>query len=373
MLVRRPEGSPAEHCWDTEIVGGRAKDEASRPSLRRAGVSAMADENTGGHRAGSDPQREQTGHLDELAARRMQRADRARSARPSAAASDEEQPKRPRSRPAVGPLRVAVIGRDQGSRDAVASMLGSDSIVTIAAGEDRHGLDIVKAQHPDIVVIDRAPASSALEFAHLVTTACEMHGRVIMLSDLRDPRDARAAYDAGVAKYLTRPVEPEQLTNAVREAAGEKSSNLLLVADRRAPVADRVIEGIAHRLVDAYNRRDRAAWVGIFHPDMEFQPTMLIGARAVYRGHNGAKRYLDELRKRGVQQQARIRELRRIGPTEFALLTDILLGSEIVSPGAVTIRLQDDKIIEARAYLSDPDILASLDVIPHESRVGSTR
>jgi hypothetical protein len=46
------------------------------------------------------------------------------------------------------------------------------------------------------------------------------------------------------------------------------------------------------------------------------------------------------------------------------LLTDILLHGEVVSPGAAIIRLEDGKIIEASAYLSDPEILAALDLIP---------
>jgi hypothetical protein len=84
----------------------------------------------------------------------------------------------------------------------------------------------------------------------------------------------------------------------------------------------------------------------------------------VFRGHAGAASYLDELRARGIEHQARIRELRRMSANQFVLLTDILLRGEVVSPGAAIVRLEDGRIIEVTAYLSDPETLTALDLIP---------
>jgi hypothetical protein len=89
-----------------------------------------------------------------------------------------------------------------------------------------------------------------------------------------------------------------------------------------------------------------------------------IGSRSVFRGHPGAASYLEELSKREIEHQARVGELRRINANQFVLLTDILVHGEAVSPGAAIIRLEGEKIIEASAYLSDPEILAALDLIP---------
>lgn len=125
-----------------------------------------------------------------------------------------------------------------------------------------------------------------------------------------------------------------------------------------------MIESVAHRFVGAYNRRDPLAWVAVFHHEVEFRPTMLIGSRSVFRGHIGVASYLDELHRQGIEHQARLRELRRINVNQLVLLTDVLLHGEVVSPGAVIVRLADNQIVEGRAYLSDPEILTALRLIP---------
>lgn len=132
----------------------------------------------------------------------------------------------------------------------------------------------------------------------------------------------------------------------------------------RCHVSDAVFERIAHAFVDAYNRRDPERWVALFHPEAEFHPTLLIGSRSVYRGHEGVRRYLDELGHGHMEQQARVREIRRVAADRFVLLTDVLDQGKVVSPAAVLLRLEDDKIIAATAYLSDDETLISLGLIP---------
>jgi hypothetical protein len=139
------------------------------------------------------------------------------------------------------------------------------------------------------------------------------------------------------------------------------------VRDLSSGFSDLAIERIAQAFVDAFTRRDRADWIAVFHPHVEFRPTLLIGSRSVYSGHGGVGAYLDQLQGDGHAQQARVRDLRRIARDQFVLLTDVLVDGEVVSPGAVLITLKDDKIIAATAYLSDDETLASLDIIPEQA------
>lgn len=125
-------------------------------------------------------------------------------------------------------------------------------------------------------------------------------------------------------------------------------------------------ERIAGALVDAFNSREPGAWTSVFHPDVEFRPTTLIGSRSVYKGHPGVLRYLGELTKRGAGQRTRMRRVQVISADRFVLYTEVLLGEEVVSPGAVIIRLTDCKIIEATAYLSDEKTLQTTGLVPPE-------
>ena len=129
-------------------------------------------------------------------------------------------------------------------------------------------------------------------------------------------------------------------------------------------VNDLTIERIAAAFVEAFNRRDPKDWVAVFHPEVEFRPTVLVGSRSVYRGRDGVAAYLEQLRLGGGQHRARVRELRRLSDDKFVLLTGVFVGEEVVAPGAALIRLEDDMIIEATAYLSDEETLAALELIP---------
>jgi hypothetical protein len=123
-------------------------------------------------------------------------------------------------------------------------------------------------------------------------------------------------------------------------------------------------ELVARAFVAAFNSRDRAAWVCVFHPDAKFRPTALVGARSLYEGHEGVVRFLDELAERKVAHQARIRRLHTIAGDKFVLLTDVLEADQIVSPGATMVSLAGERIIEATAYLTDEQLLETLGIIP---------
>jgi hypothetical protein len=134
----------------------------------------------------------------------------------------------------------------------------------------------------------------------------------------------------------------------------------------RSQGGDALFQQVAQQLADAFNRRDSEAWGAVFHPEVEFRPSVLAEA-PLYRGREGAMRYLDELRTSGQRYEARVRKLRRLADDEFVILTDVVLGGEVVSPGATIVRLKAGKVIKATASLSEETTLISLGLVPEDA------
>lgn len=123
------------------------------------------------------------------------------------------------------------------------------------------------------------------------------------------------------------------------------------------------METVASQFVDAFNRRDADAFLALMDPAVEFHPTALVGARRRYDGHEGVRRWLGEVESSQMKHQVRVREVR---PTEdgFVLLSAVLLDGKLVSPSAMIARLgADGKIVEARAFLTDEELLVHLGMI----------
>jgi hypothetical protein len=127
-------------------------------------------------------------------------------------------------------------------------------------------------------------------------------------------------------------------------------------------------EAIAHAFIDAFNRRDADGLVALAHPGIEWRPSRLAGVGEVYHGHDGLRRWLEGLRVSRVQHQARVREVRAFDESRFAVISEVLLEGEPVTPSAMVARLSDaGTIIDARAYLSDEQLLERLGLVPEWS------
>jgi ketosteroid isomerase-like protein len=123
------------------------------------------------------------------------------------------------------------------------------------------------------------------------------------------------------------------------------------------------VETVVNRFIDAFNRRDADAFLALMDASVEFHPTALVGTRRRYDGHEGVRRWLGEVESSQMKHRVRAREVR---PTEdgFVLLSEVLLDGKLVSPSAMIARLgADGKIVEARAFLTDEELLVHLGVI----------
>jgi hypothetical protein len=130
------------------------------------------------------------------------------------------------------------------------------------------------------------------------------------------------------------------------------------------------MERIGRRFVDAFNRRDVDELVALADPDIEFHPTSIVGARRVYRGHDGLRRWATELGIAEIGHEVRVREVRQLDESRFLLLCEVLVDGELVTPSAMLARLTEaGRIVEAHAYLTDEETLTQVGIVPKQHEV----
>jgi len=123
-------------------------------------------------------------------------------------------------------------------------------------------------------------------------------------------------------------------------------------------------EELGRRFIEGFNRRDADALVALVHPELEFLPTVLVGQRAVYHGHDGLRRWVADLVASDAAHKVRVREVREIAPDRYVVLTEVLIGGEVTSPSAMLATTRDGLIVTAKAYLSDEQTLIRVGVLP---------
>jgi hypothetical protein len=133
------------------------------------------------------------------------------------------------------------------------------------------------------------------------------------------------------------------------------------------PSSDISFELIARRFIDAFNQRDADGLVALSDPEIEFHPTSLVGKRQRYDGHDGLRRWVAELEASSLRHQVRACEVRQ-HEDGFILLSEVLLEGKLITPSAMVARLNEEHaIVEARAFLTDAELLARIGVMPDES------
>ena len=128
-------------------------------------------------------------------------------------------------------VRVLVVDDQLSVLAAVVSMLNARGFEAVAASSGEAALAPLGAENFDVMVCDvRMPGMSGLE---LLSHALEIdpHLPVLMLSAVSDSDTAREALKRGAMDYLTKPIEMDELDNAVRSAARYHRDEM----KRRAP------------------------------------------------------------------------------------------------------------------------------------------
>jgi SnoaL-like domain len=134
--------------------------------------------------------------------------------------------------------------------------------------------------------------------------------------------------------------------------------------------AQRTVDKLGRAFIDAFNRRDAEGLVALCHPEIEFLPTVLVGERAVYEGHDGMRRWVAALLAGGAAHEVRVLKVRDLGAGRFAVLTETCIDGDVISPSAMVAELRHGLIVHARAYLSDEQTLIRVGVLPPEEPAG---
>jgi ketosteroid isomerase-like protein len=121
------------------------------------------------------------------------------------------------------------------------------------------------------------------------------------------------------------------------------------------------------RLVDAFNARDADAACAVLNDDAEWRPAYTGGGAvegAVYRGHAGFRRYLDDLAETWREIEGYIDELREVGESVllFARIRFVgrQSGVEMTQPITGVFRFCGDKIAVARYYVERREALEAV-------------
>jgi signal transduction histidine kinase/ActR/RegA family two-component response regulator len=122
-------------------------------------------------------------------------------------------------------LRVLVVDDDPDTRSLLATTLaqcGAESIAPIASASE--ALDALKRLAPDVLVSDIGmPGMDGYELIRRVRALLPEQGGLIpaaALTAYAAPDDRQRALDAGYNLYLSKPVEPTELINAIARLAG---------------------------------------------------------------------------------------------------------------------------------------------------------
>ena len=124
------------------------------------------------------------------------------------------------------------------------------------------------------------------------------------------------------------------------------------------------IEDLAVGFIEAFNARNADAIVVVCDPEIVWRPTLLVGAKRTYSGHEGMRRWVEDLAHAAVQHRSQITSVCALANDRFAIFADLATGAAHDTPAAMVARIgASGLIVEADGYLSDAELLRRLGVL----------
>lgn len=114
--------------------------------------------------------------------------------------------------------RVLVIDDDPGIRRLISYALADEGYTVDEAAEGKAALELVSAQHPDIILLDmKMPGIDGWEFAKLYRERYARQAPIIVLTAAQDA--ARRSADIDAQAYVSKPFELDDLVARVSAVA----------------------------------------------------------------------------------------------------------------------------------------------------------
>ena len=110
---------------------------------------------------------------------------------------------------------ILIVEDDPRTAEIVRLYLDRDGYSVTAVHDGRAGLEAVRSEPPDLVILDLLlPGMDGLELCKAVRRECRVP--IIMLTALSTEQDKLAGLDLGADDYVTKPFSPRELTARVR-------------------------------------------------------------------------------------------------------------------------------------------------------------
>lgn len=130
-------------------------------------------------------------------------------------------------------------------------------------------------------------------------------------------------------------------------------------------IVEQAPETIVSRWVHAFNTRDLDGMLACLGAEVHFHPLRLGGLRASYRGHDGVREWFAQLQRSRHEHRIVFSEGRDIGEGRvFASGSLSLAGESDIGPFCALHRLAGGLIVAVHHYLTDPDLIEHLGLIP---------
>jgi SnoaL-like domain len=124
-------------------------------------------------------------------------------------------------------------------------------------------------------------------------------------------------------------------------------------------------ETIVSRWVDAFNARDLDGMLDCLAVGVDFHPLRLGGLNASYRGHDGVRDWFAQLRRQHQEHRIVISEARCVGSDQVLAVGSLsLAGMPDIGPFCGLHRFADRLIVTVHHYLTDPEMIEQLGLIP---------
>ena len=178
-------------------------------------------------------------------------------------------------------VRVVVVDDQPTIRLGLRMILDNEPDITVVgeAKDGQHALEVVRAVHPDVVLMDiRMPRLDGVEVTRLLSSDPTLPGvRTIVLTTFNDEEYLYGALRAGASAFLLKDVDPTTLITAIhRVHAGDSLldpsvtrsiiERYVELSERREPPADPGAAARAGRrqaLLDAISPREREVLLAV--------------------------------------------------------------------------------------------------------------
>lgn len=129
----------------------------------------------------------------------------------------------PPSRVVLHGIRVLVVDDEEDTRELLTTILRHRGATVTAAGDVEAALVAFEASPPDVLVSDIGmPGRNGFDLARTLRAKPTTRATLIAVSGFASSDEVEAALDAGFHVHLAKPIDPDELVGAIREAAESK-------------------------------------------------------------------------------------------------------------------------------------------------------